>query len=196
MSRCSGQSFQVYRGQNCDILSSDVKMSSLWGKSRVLVLKDIAVANIWLGPVQGNGCSNVDILYWQGIFQDLFTLYQEISSPVPTMPERISAVQGNACNVISRIREMIGPALITPYMHVMEAHIADMIQATPFLSMGAFSCQSLELKNSHQSSVLFRQTMKGGGKGRTSQDKAQQILLDILNLELCLTFSCRDRESI
>ena len=30
--------------------------------------------------------------------------------------------------------------------------------------------------------------MKGGGKGKTSQYKTQQILLDILNLELCLTF--------
>src|SRR5690349_9390569 len=112
MSRCSKQSFQVYRGQNCDITSSDVKVSSLWGKSRVLVLKDIKIANIWLGPVQGNGCSYVDISYWQGIFQDLYTVYQEISSPMPTIPERISAVQGNARNVISRIREMIGPALV------------------------------------------------------------------------------------
>ena len=46
--------------------------------------------------------------------------------------------------------------------------------------MGAFSCQSLELKNSHQSSVLFRQTMKGGGAQRG--EKISGILGDIFDI--------------
>jgi hypothetical protein len=194
--RCSRQGFQIYRGDGQDITSSDVKMSSLWGKSRVLVLKDIQVANISLGPIDDNGCLNDQIEYWQGIFEDLHAVYKELSSPMPILPDRVDTVQGNVRNVIARIREMIGPELVSPYMHVMEAHVADMIRATPFLSMGAFSCQSLELKNSHQSSVLFRQTMKGGGREKTAQDKTHRILLDIIQLELCLTFSCRDRTNI
>jgi hypothetical protein len=195
-SRSSKQGFEIYRGPGHDITSSDVKMSSLWGKSRVLLLKNIKIANIMLGPVVDNGCSQDQIEYWQGIFEDLNAVYEEISSPIAISEDRIDTVQGNVQNVIGRIREMIGPELVTPYMHVMEAHVGDMIRATPFLSMGAFSCQSLELKNSHQSSVLFRQTMKGGGAAKDGQDKTQKILLDIIQLELCLTFTCRDRESI
>ena len=60
------------------------------------------------------------------------------------------------------------------------------------MSIGAFSCQSLELKNSHQSSMLFRQTMKGGGAQR--EDKIAQTLGDIFDIELALTFSCRIRD--
>jgi hypothetical protein len=195
-SRSSKQRFQIYRNPGDDIISTNVKMSSLWGKSRVLILKNIKIANIALGPIVDNSCSQEDIECWQGIFDDLHAVYEEISSPDAVALDRIDLVQGNVRNVIARIRDMIGPELVTPYMHVMEAHIADMIRATPFNSMGAFSCQSLELKNSHQSSVLFRQTMKGGGRGKENQDKTHQILLDILQLELCLTFSCRDRENI
>jgi hypothetical protein len=195
-SRSSKQAFEIYRGDGQDITSSDVKMSSLWGKSRVLLLKNIKIANIVLGPVVDNGCTQDRMEYWQEIFEDLHAVYEEISSPIPISSDRIDTVQENVQNVIGRIREMIGPALVTPYMHVMEAHVADMIRATPFLSMGAFSCQSLEHKNSHQSSVLFRQTMKGGGDAKDGKSKTQKILIDIIQLELCLTFSCRDRENI
>ena len=60
------------------------------------------------------------------------------------------------------------------------------------MSMGAFSCQSLENKNSHQSAVLFRQTMKGGGAG--NGEKTADILGSIFDIELALTFSCRHRD--
>ena len=195
-SRSSQQKFQIYRNSGDDILSTNVKMTSLWGKSRVFILKNIKISNIALGPIVDNGCSLENVEDWQGIFEDLHAVHDEISSPDAVVPDRVDLVQGNVRNVIARIRDMIGPEHITPYMHVMEAHIADMIRATPFYSMGAFSCQSLELKNSHQSSVLFRQTMKGGGSGKENTDKTHQILLDILKLELCLTFSCRDRDNI
>jgi hypothetical protein len=197
-SRSSKQGFQIYRPPGSDITcSSNIKMSSLWGKSRVLVLKNIKISNISLGPIADtNGCSSDQVEYWQGVFEDLHSLYEETSSPVAMPEDRIDTVQGNITNLIARIRDMIGPELVTPYMHVMEAHVGEMIRATPFLSMGAFSCQSLELKNSHQSSVLFRQTMKGGGDPRSTQDRTHKILLDIIQLELCLTFSCRDRENV
>ena len=65
-------------------------------------------------------------------------------------------------------------------------------RSTPFMSMGAFSCQSLELKNSHQSSVLFRQTMRGGGS--KPGEKVYDILGDIFDIELALTFTCRIRD--
>jgi hypothetical protein len=193
---CSKQKFQIYRNPGEDITSTNVKMTSLWGKSRVSILKNIKIANLSLGPITDNGCSQDQIEYWQGVFEDLHAIYDEISKPEAVDPDRIDIIQGNISNVIARIRDLIGPELVTPYMHVLEAHVADMIRATPFLSMGAFSCQSLELKNSHQSSVLFRQTMKGGGVANSNQDKTHRILLDILQLELCLTFSCRDRENI
>ena len=137
-----------------------------------------------------------DVQYWQDFFSDLHTVYQEISSPMPMAWERINIVQDNIINVIARIRDFIGPDKITPYIHVMDFNVADIFRSTPFLSMRAFYCQSLELKNSHQSSVLFRQTMKDGGKSSNGCEKNQKILLDILQLELCLTFSCRDRENI
>jgi hypothetical protein len=196
-SRSSKQNFRIYRSEGVDITSSDVKLSSLWGKSRVMLLKNIKLKNIKLGQVVDAGCSEDQVEYWQGIYEDLHAVYQELSSPIAILPDRIDPVQSNVRNVISRIREIIGPGLITPYMHVMEAHVADMIRATPFNSLGAFSCQSLELKNSHQSSVLFRQTMKGGGKPSTGgEDRTLNILQDILQLELCLTFSCRDRDKV
>ena len=66
--------------------------------------------------------------------------------------------------------------------------MADMIRATPFLTMGAFSCQPLELKNSHQSSVLLRQTMKGGGVANSTQDKTHRILIDIAVTEKIFKF--------
>jgi hypothetical protein len=159
-SRCSKQKFKIFRNPQDDILSTNVQMSSLRGKSRVLILKNIKIGNIALGPIVENGYSKEDVEDRQAIFEDLHAVYEEISSPDAIVPERVDLVQDNVRNVIARIRDMIGPELVIPYMHVMEAHIAEMIRATPFFSMGAFSCQSLELKNSHQSSVLFRQTMK------------------------------------
>ena len=194
-SRVSGQRFQIYRGSGTD-LTSNVQMSSLWGKSRVMILKNIKMSNITLGPIVDHGCTADSLQYWQHIFIDMHAVYEEISSPIAFLDERIDIVQTNICNLIARIRNLIGPDLITPYMHVLESHVATMIKSTPFKSMGAFSCQSLELKNSHQSSVLFRQTMKGGGKSAEGVSKTNKILLDILNLELCLTFSCRDRQNV
>ena len=140
--RCSNQQFRIYRNPGDDITNSNIMMTSLWGKSRVSVLKNIRIGKIALGPISDNGCSESQIEYWQDVFEDLNSVYQEISLPEPVQPDRIDVIQGNVSNRIARIRELIGPELITPYMHVMEAHVADMIRATPFLSMGAFSWKS------------------------------------------------------
>lgn len=173
-----------------------MKMSCLWGKSRAKILKTIKIENIELGPLTQDACSQEYVVYWQGIFEDLGLIFQELSSADSISSERVDKIQKNVCNVIARIRDILGPNSITPYMHVLEAHVADMIRATPFQSIGAFSCQSLELKNSHQSSVLFRQTMKGGGVSSTGIEKSHKILTDILQLELCLTFTCRNRDEL
>jgi hypothetical protein len=123
--------------------------------------------------------------------EDLSTLYGTLAKVEPLEESEIGETQLKMSNLIQRIRFLVTYKKITPYMHAMEAHLEQLLLRTTFHSLGAFSCQSLERKNSHQSSVLFRCTMKGGGAG--AGDRTDKILRDIFFQELVLTFACCDR---
>ena len=126
--RSSEQEFHIYRGNSIDILNSNVKLSSLWGSSRVRLLEKIQVSNISLGPLSEVVNGQVMAGYWQGVLKDLLSVYLELASPDPIEKDRVDNLQNNCQNVMTRIRDLIGFGKFTPYMHIMEAHVADMIK--------------------------------------------------------------------
>jgi hypothetical protein len=200
--RASKQEFRIYRKSENDILSSNVNFSSLWNSNRVTLGN--ATKSQPRNPPQrkyiGSCIQLGNILpvdqwpfgeHWQAVMEDLSTLYATLSSVEPLEETTLTELQLKMSNLTERIRFLVSYKKVTPYMHVMEAHLEQLLRMTGFLSLGAFSCQSLEKKNSHQSSVLFRCTMKGGGAG--TGDRTDKILRDIFFQELVLNFSCCER---
>ena len=158
-------------------------MSSLWDKSRVLVLKSVEISNSLVRSLT----QMVVPKKWNfgKVFSRIFTL---------SMPEEsMDSVQADIRNLIAKIRAIIGPEqrrICMSWMHILEKWFVKLL-----IPWGLFS-QFLELKNSHQSSVLFRQMMKGGVGSGSAQHRIHNILFDIIQFELCLTFSCRDGKNI
>ena len=126
--RSSKQDFQIYRGNGVDALNSNVKLSSLWGSSRVKLLENIQISNITLGSLSEEVNGSILAENWQAVLKDLRLVYSEIASPDPIDVDRVENLQKNCQNVISRIRDLIGLEKITPYMHILEAHVGDMIR--------------------------------------------------------------------
>ena len=127
--RSSQQEFQIYRGEGQDIVDSNVKLSSLWGSSRVRLLKNLDVSRIALGSVSSEYDGEKIAKYWQNLFSDLLCVYNEISSPDPVNEDRVENLQVNCKNMIAKMRCLIGHDRLTPYMHVIEAHVATMIRS-------------------------------------------------------------------
>lgn len=188
----SKQQFSVY-GQEGIRDASALEWSTLWNKSRQLLLKNVDLSTLKLGSL-AEPVHEAIREHLQGICEDMANGFEELSSPERVSLDRIDAIQSNYRNLVSRIRDIIGPKKVTPYMHCLEAHLNHMFRRTPFLSMGAFACQSLELKNHQQTLVLFRQTMKGGARPG-SMSRSVMIMQEILTLELTLTFVCRNHQS-
>lgn len=61
-------------------------------------------------------------------------------------------------------KALIGESAITPYFHVTEFHIGDMISRSPYHSIAPFSLQSQELKHQVQTRIQFRKTNHGAVK--------------------------------
>ena len=134
-------------------------------KSRVLILINIKIDNIFLGAIVDDSSSQKDVEDCQEVFKDLHSDYDEISSSEAVVLERVDLVQGNVRNVIARIRNMIGPELITPYMHVMDAHFADIIRLN-----GCFFVPIVGVKK-HAPIFCNFPPMKGGGRGNKNTEK-------------------------
>lgn len=65
--------------------------------------------------------------------------------------------------------ELIGESAITPYFHVLEYHVYDMLQRSPFGSLAPFALSSQELKHQIQTRIQFRRTNHGALQTKRSK---------------------------
>jgi len=68
------------------------------------------------------------------------------------------------------------PSDITPYIHVLVYHVADMIRNHRNWGLKAFSCAAVEKKNHQHVSYFFRKTLKDGGQCANGYSSIKQLL--------------------
>ncbi|CAG8719797.1 22689_t:CDS:2 [Gigaspora rosea] len=79
------------------------------------------------------------------------------------------------------------PRDITPYMHVLIYHAAEMMRIHKHWGLKAFSCSAIEKKNHQQVSYFFRKTLKYTGKNK-HEKSAIKDLLDYKNRNLYFSY--------
>jgi len=68
------------------------------------------------------------------------------------------------------------PSEITPYIHVLVHHVADMMRKHRNWGLKSFSCSAVEKKNHQQVSYFFRKTLKDGGKCKDGRSSIKELL--------------------
>jgi hypothetical protein len=68
------------------------------------------------------------------------------------------------------------PSDITPYIHVLVYHVADMMRNHRNWGLKAFSCAAVEKKNHQHVSYFFRKTLKDGGQCANGCSSIKQLL--------------------
>ncbi|GES94039.1 hypothetical protein GLOIN_2v1482032 [Rhizophagus clarus] len=68
------------------------------------------------------------------------------------------------------------PSEITPYIHVLVYHVADMMRNNKKWGLKAFSCAAVEKKNHQHVSYFFRKTLKDGGVCKNGTSSIKELL--------------------
>ncbi len=68
------------------------------------------------------------------------------------------------------------PSEITPYIHVLVCHVADMIRNNKKWGLKAFSCAAVEKKNHQHVSYFFRKTLKDGAICKNGTSSIKELL--------------------
>ncbi|CAG8619312.1 6972_t:CDS:1, partial [Racocetra fulgida] len=80
------------------------------------------------------------------------------------------------------------PSDITPYIHVLIYHVAEMMQIHRHWGLKAFSCSAVEKKNHQQVSYFFCKTLKDGEKNK-DEKAAIKDLLNYKNRNLYFSYN-------
>ena len=68
------------------------------------------------------------------------------------------------------------PSEITPYIHVLVCHVADMMRNNKKWGLKAFSCAAVEKKNHQHVSYFFRKILKDGGICKNGTSSIKELL--------------------
>ena len=69
------------------------------------------------------------------------------------------------------------PSEITPYIHVLVCHVADMIRNNKKWGLKVFSCAAVEKKNYQHISYFFRKTLKDGAICKIERHQSKNFFI-------------------